>query len=356
MGRQQPGHGVRAEAQPAAPAFWRMLSDILRFNRESVGLAAAQSRPTSGTLREFLERGRLLARVPDWYLLPMAAAIWSCPTGRCSTIRSPPSSASATTTACCRSSTGRCGAPCKRRRPRVREQARRGLDDIRLATPVQRVTREAARPACDARARAVERVRPGGAGLPQRPGAGHPRRRRQRRQREVLAPSATSPTAPCCTPTRAAAARRGLWSAWNYLPAAMHPTASPVSVSYLINRLQPLPFKHAGGGDAQPAARARSGQDVIAEFDYAHPIFDGPAIAAQRELPTPSPGRERRLVLPAPGAATASTRTACARRRVANRMGMRAPWQSAAARPVGRTRVETKGAHERVPNAILIGR
>jgi predicted NAD/FAD-binding protein len=64
------------------------------------------------------------------------------------------------------------------------------------------------------------------------------------------------------------------------LPARRH-RAQPVGVSYLINRLQPLPVRNAGGRDAQPA-REPDPAKVIAEFDYAHPIFDGPAIAAQR--------------------------------------------------------------------------
>ena len=36
--------------------------------------------------------------------------------------------------------------------------------------------------------------------------------------------------------------RPKVWSAWNYLAGKGAPDARPVSVSYLINRLQPLPF------------------------------------------------------------------------------------------------------------------
>lgn len=92
------------------PEFWRMLADILRFNRESVDWL--QRHADDGmTLRAFLAAGNYSRAFSDWYLLPMAAAIWSCPAGRCSTTRSPPSCASATTTVCCRSSTVRPGAP-----------------------------------------------------------------------------------------------------------------------------------------------------------------------------------------------------------------------------------------------------
>ncbi|WP_253253779.1 FAD-dependent oxidoreductase [Acidithiobacillus marinus] len=61
------------------PAFWGMLKDILRFNRAA--LAWLNQSDADITLGEFLERGAY----GDWfrsaYLLPMAAAIWSCPTG-----------------------------------------------------------------------------------------------------------------------------------------------------------------------------------------------------------------------------------------------------------------------------------
>ena len=62
------------------PQFWAMLSDILRFNRESV--AWLLSHPDNQrSLRDFLHEGRYSPAFSEWYLLPMAAAIWSCPTG-----------------------------------------------------------------------------------------------------------------------------------------------------------------------------------------------------------------------------------------------------------------------------------
>lgn len=61
--------------------FWGMLSDILRFNRESVAWLAAHP-GRSESLQDFLVRGNYSPAFSDWYLLPMAAAIWSCPTGQ----------------------------------------------------------------------------------------------------------------------------------------------------------------------------------------------------------------------------------------------------------------------------------
>jgi len=74
-----------------------------------------------------------------------------------------------------------------------------------------------------------------------------------------------------------------LWSAWNYLSSKDELNQRPVNVSYLINRLQPLPFKTPVMVSLNPQ-RAPAAGKVIAEFDYAHPLFDGPAIAAQRQL------------------------------------------------------------------------
>ena len=63
------------------PEFWRMLADILRFNRESVDWL--QRHADDGmTLRAFLAAGNYSRAFSDWYLLPMAAAIWSCPAGQ----------------------------------------------------------------------------------------------------------------------------------------------------------------------------------------------------------------------------------------------------------------------------------
>jgi len=53
------------------PDFWRMLADILRFNRESV--AWIEQHPDyGGSLREFLAAGHYSRPFAEWYLLPMA--------------------------------------------------------------------------------------------------------------------------------------------------------------------------------------------------------------------------------------------------------------------------------------------
>ena len=57
------------------PSFLRMLADIGRFNRDGKALlSGSNSQPT---LREFLDAGGYRRELVDHYLVPMAASIWS---------------------------------------------------------------------------------------------------------------------------------------------------------------------------------------------------------------------------------------------------------------------------------------
>lgn len=61
------------------PNFYRMLADILRFNREARRYVAECDEEI--TVGEFLLRHRFSQAFAKYYLLPMGAAIWSCPIG-----------------------------------------------------------------------------------------------------------------------------------------------------------------------------------------------------------------------------------------------------------------------------------
>lgn len=63
------------------PWFWRMLWDILRFNRKGRADLAA-GLPQDMTLGRYLTENRFSRSFRDYYLLPMAAAIWSSGTGK----------------------------------------------------------------------------------------------------------------------------------------------------------------------------------------------------------------------------------------------------------------------------------
>ncbi len=62
------------------PRFYRMLVDILRFNREARHLVTNCSGEI--TVNEFLIQHRFSEEFATYYLLPMGAAIWSCPIGK----------------------------------------------------------------------------------------------------------------------------------------------------------------------------------------------------------------------------------------------------------------------------------
>lgn len=61
----------------ASPTFYRLLADILRFNR--VAPAKLEEVDSEETVGQFLKRLRFSNAFAENYLLPMGAAIWSCP-------------------------------------------------------------------------------------------------------------------------------------------------------------------------------------------------------------------------------------------------------------------------------------
>ena len=62
-----------------SPCFYRFLADVLRFNREAPGHLAQTSEEM--TVGEYLKQHNYSREFTEWYLIPMGAAIWSCPTG-----------------------------------------------------------------------------------------------------------------------------------------------------------------------------------------------------------------------------------------------------------------------------------
>lgn len=264
------------------PDFWRMLADILRFNRESVAWLAAHP-DEQLTLGDFLAAGVYSRPFAEWYLLPMGAAIWSCPVGQ---MLGYPLS---TFVYFCRNH----GLLQVFDRPLWRTVQGGGreyvkklagqIDNIRLGTPVLGVQRYDDRLLLETPG-ALER-------FDQVVLACH-----SDQARTILGETATAQERRLLGVIRYQANRAvlhtdaallprdpALWSAWNYLSSKDEPNLRPVSVSYLINRLQSLPFKTPVMVSLNPQ-RAPAADKVIAEFDYAHPLFDGPAIAAQRQL------------------------------------------------------------------------
>ena len=70
------------------------------------------------------------------------------------------------------------------------------------------------------------------------------------------------------------------WSAWNYLAGDRD---EPVSVTYLINKLQPLPTKKPILVSLNPITKIDSSK-VIKSIEYEHPLFDDAAVSAQEKM------------------------------------------------------------------------
>ncbi len=59
------------------PGFYRMIRDILRFNREAVG--ALEAGADQATLGEYVSAAGYSTRLAEHYLVPMGSALWSIP-------------------------------------------------------------------------------------------------------------------------------------------------------------------------------------------------------------------------------------------------------------------------------------
>ena len=74
------------------------------------------------------------------------------------------------------------------------------------------------------------------------------------------------------------------WSSWNVMSDARNARgADQICVTYWMNRLQHLATDRPVFVTLNPH-RAIAPEKVWARFDYAHPLFDAAAVAAQKEL------------------------------------------------------------------------
>lgn len=264
------------------PDFWSMLGDVIRFNREATQLVH-QALDSSYTVARFLDEGRYGRPFRNWYLLPMAAAIWSCPTEQMLAFPA------RTFVRFCHNH----GLLQIANRPQWRtvkgggrsyvRRLSESIHDIRLASPVTAVRRGPGFVEVETDARGVERF-------------DHVVMACHSDQSLRLLSDATEMETSVLrrvryepnvaflhTDTTFLPRTREAWSAWNYHAGRGNPAARPVSVSYLINKLQPLPFSTPLIVTLNPTQEPRP-RAVLGRFHYAHPAFDGPAIEAQREL------------------------------------------------------------------------
>ncbi|MEO8937157.1 MAG: FAD-dependent oxidoreductase [Burkholderiaceae bacterium] len=273
------------------PRFLRMVVDLLRFNRQTMAMNdATRAALETWTLGEFLDAHRYSRAFRDWYLLPMAAAIWSCSTAQ---MREFPVS---TFINFCANH----GLLQVADRPQWYTVVGGGrnyvdrivasLEDVRLATPALSV----ARVHCGGVAKVAVRSATGTALYDHVVLASHSDQSlalldgADIEERALLGAVRYQPNhAILHTDASVLPRRAGAWAAWNYQcdVASTVPDDRSVCVHYLINRLQPVPFKRPVMVSLNTIHRPDDAK-ILREFDYAHPVFDARAIQAQQRLPS----------------------------------------------------------------------
>jgi uncharacterized protein len=77
--------------------------------------------------------------------------------------------------------------------------------------------------------------------------------------------------------------RKRLWSSWNYIGERTDASGTELCVTYWMNKLQTLETTQDYFVTLNPT-HAVAPDKVVRTFNYAHPLFDARAMAAQREL------------------------------------------------------------------------
>lgn len=265
------------------PSFLRMLADILRFNAEAKALQARDCGSTL-TLGDFLERGRYSQAFANYYLLPMAAAIWSCTTGQMRAfpfltfarffnnhalldLRDRPQ---------WRTVQGGSRIYVERMRSRMGAEVRTGcrVQRVRrLGDEVEVQTQDGSTLRFDALVIGCHGDE--ALALIEAP---------SELERELLgAFRYASNRVYVHTDTTLMPRRRRVWSSWNYLRGPEQDPDAPVTVTYWMNRLQDLPTRRPIFVSLNPVRPPRD-DTLIAELSYDHPLFDARAIAAQRRM------------------------------------------------------------------------
>ncbi|MCW8306406.1 FAD-dependent oxidoreductase [Acidiphilium sp. PA] len=263
------------------PRFWRMIQDILRFNREAPALLTSE---TTETLGDYLDRNRYSAGFTEDHILPMGAAIWSASVAGMRafparhfvrffhnhgllTINDRPQ---------WRTVTG--GSRHYVTKLRAALGAR-----VRAAAPVRRVSRLADRVsvstdhdtawfdqvvlACHAD-QALAMI--------ERPTAD---------ERALLgAVRFQANTAVLHTDAALMPRRKAVWSAWNYLSRDAADHGQAISVTYWMNALQGMKTSKPLLVSLNPLIPPDPAE-VLVRRDYMHPVFDTAAMAAQAALP-----------------------------------------------------------------------
>jgi uncharacterized protein len=264
--------------------FLRMLRDILRFNKQTTELARSpELTQFQISLGDFLDKHQYSKEFREWYLLPMAGCIWSCPT------ESMMAFPLASFVRFCHNH----GLLQVNNRPKwrtVKGGARQYVEKILpliartyLNTPVNYVQRGESgeiEVSTDKGTELFDHVVL----------ATHSDQSLKilsdatDAERAVLAAVTYQPNrAVLHTDASVLPTDRKAWAAWNYQSRSAGKSESDVCVHYLINQLQPLPCETPIIVTLNPIDEPAADK-VIASYDYAHPFFDAAAVDAQGKL------------------------------------------------------------------------
>ena len=268
-----------------SPRFWRMLSDVIRFNSLCTRIAQEQSEEAlQQPLQDFLTTHKFSEQFRDWYFLPMLGCIWSCPTDQM--LQFPV----ATMIRFCHNH----GLIQVMNRPQwfsVVGGARQYVEKIlahvpdkRLNTPVRLIERDAqgVRIVTDGRVEHFDEV----VIATHTDQALAMLREPSPNEQHVLGSIRYQANrAVLHTDASVLPAKPKTWAAWNYERATSDAReSSRVCLHYLINRLQRIPFAQPVVVSLNPV-QAIDPATIVGEYDYAHPVFDMKAIKAQQCLP-----------------------------------------------------------------------
>jgi uncharacterized protein len=278
-------------AQPSnlfKPAFIGMLRDLLRFNKAATALAANnETQALTGTLGQYLLKHGYSQAFRDWYLVPMAACIWSTPTKRIDDFPL------ATFMTFCANH----GLISVNNRPQWRtikggarnyvKKIAATLDDVRLNSRITSVTRQNGKVILKSAAndeqfdhvvfachtdQAIKLLAD-----------------MDDTTKTILHEIPYQPnTAILHTDASLLPQRRRAWAAWNYHAHYRRNAAendSPVSLTYLLNKLQPTPFVSPVMVTMNPLTPIAPTK-IIKTIQYEHPLFLASSVSAKKALRT----------------------------------------------------------------------
>jgi predicted NAD/FAD-binding protein len=273
-----------------SPRFLGMLADLLRFNRLASAIAVRRSdAELDESIGDFLDRNRFGNTFREAYFLPMIGCIWSCPTQQM--LQFPVG----TMVRFCHNH----GLLQLSGRPQwqtIRGGSKHYVDkmvasiaDARPATPVLSVRRL---PPAAGAAGVIVATDHGSERFDEVVLACHSDQAlallddASMEERDVLGSIGYHHNrAVLHTDSSMLPRRRRAWAAWNYERAAdPNREDAGVCLHYLINRLQPLPWRTPVIVSLNPA-RPIQPDAVLGQWQYAHPVFDRAAVRAQRRVP-----------------------------------------------------------------------